>query len=175
MKQPNILILFTDQQRADSIAALGNPVIRTPYLDRLCREGTAFTRAYTPSPVCISARYALATGLPANVTGITDNSWAPAKHTSFMQRLAALGYQTHGVGKMHFSPMKEMWGFESRDFSEEGGGADDFRAYTSINTAFNTSRTRTACAANTTTSRSPRSYRPTSTTPRGLPTAASRS
>ena len=133
MTRPNILFLFTDQQRADTVAALGNPIIRTPHLDRLCREGTAFTRAYTPSPVCISARYALATGLPPHVTGITDNCDAPAKHPSFMQRLAGLGYQTHGVGKMHFAPMKEMWGFQSRDFSEEGGGQDDYRAFLDAN------------------------------------------
>jgi len=54
-KRPNILLLFTDQQRHDTIAALGNPVIKTPNLDRLVHEGTAFTHAYTPSPVCTTA------------------------------------------------------------------------------------------------------------------------
>jgi hypothetical protein len=44
--KPNILFIFNDDQRADTIAALGNPVIRTPNLDRLCRQGMAFTRAY---------------------------------------------------------------------------------------------------------------------------------
>ena len=58
-KQPNILFVMTDQQRFDTIAALGNPMIKTPVLDRLVREGTAFNRCYTPSPVCVSARCAL--------------------------------------------------------------------------------------------------------------------
>ena len=45
-KRPNVLILFADDQRADTIAAPGNPHIRTPHLDRLASQGTAFTRAY---------------------------------------------------------------------------------------------------------------------------------
>ena len=43
MSRPNILFILTDQQRADTVHALGNPIIRTPALDRLAREGTAFT------------------------------------------------------------------------------------------------------------------------------------
>jgi len=126
----NILFIFTDQQRHDSIAALGNPIIRTPALDRLCNEGTAFTRAYSPCPVCVPARYAMHSGLPPHSTGIVDNMAAPAEHTSFMERLQAQGYQCHGAGKMHFTPdAQRSWGFDSRDFSEEGGGADDYRRF----------------------------------------------
>src|SRR4051812_12695512 len=44
--RPNVLFLLADDQRADTLAALGNARIRTPNLDRLVREGTAFTRAY---------------------------------------------------------------------------------------------------------------------------------
>jgi len=134
MKRPNILLLFTDQQRADTIATLGNPIIKTPSLDRLCREGTAFTRCYTPSPVCVPARAATACGLPPHRTGIVDNGRPPeAPYESFMQRLSASGYQTRGVGKMHFVPDgKALWGFDARDYSEEGaktGGYDDFHRF----------------------------------------------
>ena len=127
-KRPNILLFFTDQQRADTIAALGNDVIRTPAMDRLCREGTAFTRCYTPSPVCVPARYSLATGLPPHRTRCVDNGTHPTPHPpSFMQRLAEAGYQTHGVGKMHFVPDSRMpWGFASRDTSEEMARDDDY-------------------------------------------------
>ena len=62
MKKPNILLLFTDQQRFDTIGAHGNPIIRTPALDQLAGMGTSFTRAYTPCPVCVPARYAMLTG-----------------------------------------------------------------------------------------------------------------
>ena len=46
MKKPNILIIFTDQQRADTIGALGNDLIQTPHLDRLVHESTAFYRLF---------------------------------------------------------------------------------------------------------------------------------
>lgn len=128
--RPNILLIMTDQQRYDTIAALGNPIIRTPALDRLVHGGTAFTRAYTPSPVCVSARCALLTGLPPHRTGCVDNMPMPQDTPSLMEALAGAGYQTHGVGKMHFVPdARKLWGFESRDFSEEGGGEDDFLAF----------------------------------------------
>ncbi len=119
-RPPNILLITTDQQRADTIAALGNPVIHTPTLDRLVHEGTAFTRCYTPSPVCVPARHALATGLPPHKINCFDNGVDQMPFPSLMERLAAQGYQTHGVGKMHFSPdLWRNWGFESRDTSEE--------------------------------------------------------
>jgi len=134
-KRPNILLFFTDQQRADTIGALGNPVIRTPAMDRFCREGVAFDRCFTPSPVCVSARCSLVTGLPPHKTGCCDNGIAnPQDVPSFMERLADAGYQTHGVGKMHFHPdSKRMWGFESRDFSEEAAAAMDFREFLKAN------------------------------------------
>jgi arylsulfatase A-like enzyme len=111
---------MTDQQRFDTIAALGNRLIQTPVLDRLVRDGTAFTRCYTPSPVCVSARCSLVTGLPPHRTGCTDNMAQPQHLPSFMEQLRDLGYQTHGVGKMHFTPdPQRMWGFDSRDISEE--------------------------------------------------------
>lgn len=126
MPRPNILLLFTDQQRWDTVAALGNPLVRTPALDRLAREGTAFTSAYTPSPVCVSARCSLVTGQPPHRTGCDDNMPQPQDLPSFMDALSAAGYQCHGIGKMHFTPNpKRLWGFESRVFSEEGCGADD--------------------------------------------------
>jgi arylsulfatase A-like enzyme len=58
-RRPNILFVLTDQQRHDTIAAAGNTYIKTPTMDSLCREGTRFDRAYTPSPVCVSARGSL--------------------------------------------------------------------------------------------------------------------
>lgn len=129
MERPNLLIFFTDQQRADTISSLGNPDICTPNLDRLVREGTAFTRAYSASPVCVSSRCALATGQMAARTGCWDNMAMPQDVPSYMEVLAGAGYQTHGVGKMHFTPdPRRMWGYQSRDFSEEGVNGD-FNAF----------------------------------------------
>jgi len=129
-RRPNILLLFTDQQRADTIGALGNPVIQTPTLDSLVREGTSFTSAYTPSPVCVAARCSLILGQWPHQTGCTANNPMPQERTSLMELLADAGYQTHGTGKMHFSPdSRKLWGFESRDYSEECMLQDDFGAF----------------------------------------------
>ncbi len=126
MSRPNILLIFTDQQRYDTIAALGNPLIRTPVLDRLVHEGTAFTRCYTPSPVCVSARCATLTGLPPHKSGCVDNMPMPQNQPSVMERLQTLGYQTHGIGKMHFTPdAQKLWGFDGRDRSEELATTND--------------------------------------------------
>ncbi len=129
---PNILLLFTDQLRADCIGALGNAKIRTPHIDRLIREGTTFDRCYTPSPVCVPARHSLTSGLPPHITGCVDNLDIEPGDPSIMERLVEQGYEAHGAGKMHFSKKLGDWGYTSRDVSEEldqDAGRDDFRDY----------------------------------------------
>ncbi len=135
---PNILFVMTDQQRSDTIRALGNGAIRTPVLDSLVQAGTAFTNCYTPSPVCVAARSATITGLPPHLNGCASNNESPLHLRSIMQVLRETGYRTHGIGKMHFNPQVEaMWGFDSRDISEEGarlgGRRNDFHDYLSEN------------------------------------------
>ncbi len=61
--RPNLLLIVTDQQRFDTIRALGNPHIRTPHLDWLVDTGVTFTRAYSDAPICVPARSTLITGL----------------------------------------------------------------------------------------------------------------
>ena len=61
-KPVNIVWFCTDQQRYDTIHALGNPYIHTPNIDRLIEEGVAFTRAYTQAPVCTPSRSCFLTG-----------------------------------------------------------------------------------------------------------------
>src|SRR5262245_25030892 len=65
-KRPNVVILFTDDQRADTIAALGNKHIKTPNLDKLVARGTTFQRAYCmgamQGAVCVPSRAMLLSG-----------------------------------------------------------------------------------------------------------------
>ena len=60
--KPNILLITSDQQHFSTLGVT-NPRIKTPALDRLCREGTRFTRAYCPNPVCTPSRSSLITGM----------------------------------------------------------------------------------------------------------------
>lgn len=120
-ERPNILLILTDQQRHDTIAALGNPIIKTPAQDRICRSGVAFTSAYSPSPVCVPARCSMHYGQYPMHTGCYDNGWQmPTDRPSFMQVLTEAGYRTHGIGKCHFVPDKyALRGFQTREVQEE--------------------------------------------------------
>ncbi len=115
--QPNILFILTDQQRADAVAALGCPSYRTPHLDRLAGEGTAFVNAYTPSPVCVPARCSLMYSQYPNKTGCYENGFPMPTdgRPSFVDALTRAGYRTHGVGKCHFTPDPDaLRGFQTR-------------------------------------------------------------
>ena len=79
--RPNILLFCTDQQRFDTIRALGNPHIRTPNLDRLVGAGVAFTNAYCQTPICTASRASL-TGCYASTLHVNrnGNEYLPAAH-----------------------------------------------------------------------------------------------
>ena len=137
-KRPNILFIMTDQQRSDTIRALGNRAIRTPVLDSLVQNGTAFTNCYTPAPVCVAARSATITGVAPHLNGCTSNNESPMQLPSIMQVMQEAGYRTQGIAKMHFNPQADaLWGFDSRDISEEGArrpnSRNDFYTYLNEN------------------------------------------
>ena len=149
MKKKNILLVFTDQQRYDTIAALGNPIIKTPTIDELVRDGVSYTNAFSPCPVCVPARHAMVTGRMPYITDCVDNETSNYRK-SFMEILSENGYQTLGVGKMHFTIQRDHsvshdeqdidsllgtnndiynnWGFEKRCTSETRTD-DDYETY----------------------------------------------
>lgn len=128
---------MTDQQRWDTIRALGNGTIRTPNFDRLCQSGVAFTHAFSPVPVCSPARDRLFTGADSKTLGEVNSHlcWRPTAR-SFHSVLAEAGYKTGGFGKMHFKPTRESHGFTHFALHEElqSGGReyredDDYFVY----------------------------------------------
>ena len=62
-ERPNILWYCTDQQRFDTVAALGNPHVLTPNLDKMVEGGVSFTHTYCQSPICTPSRSSIMTGL----------------------------------------------------------------------------------------------------------------
>ena len=129
--RPNILHVFCDQLRHDTVAALGNPVIRTPTFDRLAADGVSFVNAFSPSPVCISARCSMIHGQYPMNTGCYENTTMPTDgRQTFMEVLTDAGYRTHGVGKCHFTPdANALRGFQTRERQEEGGKRADEDEY----------------------------------------------
>ncbi|MBL7201475.1 MAG: sulfatase-like hydrolase/transferase [Anaerolineae bacterium] len=102
---PNILWICTDQQRYDTIRALGNKHIRTPNLDRLIAEGVAFERAYTQSPICTPSRACFLTGRYPSTLHVNrnGNDYFPANVTLITRVLADTGYDCGLAGKLHLS------------------------------------------------------------------------
>ena len=77
--------------------------VDTPNLAALREQGTAFDAAYTPCPLCVPARMAMLSGLSPYHTGIfTNNDTLPQTTPTFLHAMAAAGYETVLVGRMHF-------------------------------------------------------------------------
>ena len=106
---PNVLLINADDLGFGDLACYGHPVVRTPHLDQLAREGLRFTRFYAASALCSPSRAALLTGRAPYRTGI--RSWIPGGSGIFLPRtertLAAVlrdaGYATALVGKWHLN------------------------------------------------------------------------
>ncbi len=105
MKKLNYVWFCTDQQRYDTIGALGNPNISTPNLDRLVREGTAFLRAYTQSPMCTPSRSSFLTGrYPRSARGSINGNLVFSRDETLVTKLFAdEGYTCGLVGKLHLT------------------------------------------------------------------------
>lgn len=102
--QPNVVVFFTDQQRHDTTGVHGNPLGLTPTFDRVAREGTHVTHAFTPQPVCGPARSCLQTGLYATTTGCFRNNIAlPEDARTLAHHFGDAGYHTGYLGKWHLA------------------------------------------------------------------------
>jgi arylsulfatase A-like enzyme len=121
----NILFLLADDQRADTIAALGNKHIETPNLDRLVREGTAFTRAYRmgslQGAVCVPSRGMILTG--RTLFHVRDDL---AGQDTWAEALSRQGYTTFMTGKWHNQPESALRAFQKGKAIFFGGMGDPY-------------------------------------------------
>jgi choline-sulfatase len=112
MKAKNLLIIMSDQHSRGMLGCYGHPVAWTPSLDRLASRGTRFTACWTPSPVCIPARAAFATGKYIHQIGFWDNADPyDASIPSWHHRLRDAGHRVVSIGKLHFRSDDDDCGF----------------------------------------------------------------
>jgi len=104
-KRPNIILITSDQQRADC-NGFENPEVRTPHLDQLARDGTRFSACMTPNLVCQPSRASILTGMLPLTHGVWDNGVdlePRIGENGFAGTLARNGYHSAFIGKAHFA------------------------------------------------------------------------
>lgn len=103
-KHPNIVVYFTDQQRADTLGCYGQRLDVSPVLDGLARDGVLYENAFTCQPVCGPARACLQTGRYPTETGCYVNGIGlDYDETTIAKELRKAGYETSYVGKWHLA------------------------------------------------------------------------
>ncbi len=113
MAPKNVLLICSDQHARAVAGCYGHPQVQTPHLDALAARGTRFSNAYTPSPICVSARACLATGLYAHQLGEWDNAapYTGAEAPSWGHALTAAGVAVTTIGKLHYRSLADDTGF----------------------------------------------------------------
>lgn len=135
-RQPNVVLIFTDDQGSIDLNCYGAKDLYTQHLDRLAKEGTRFTQFYVAAPVCSPSRAALMTGrypqragVPGNVSSQPGNAGMPTEQVTIAEMMKSAGYVTGHVGKWHlgYTPetMPNGQGYDS-SFGHMGGCIDNY-------------------------------------------------
>ncbi len=124
-KQPNILIVMSDEHSPRFAAPYGHPFVETPNMQRLADEGATFDNAYCNSPVCAPSRASFMAGQHLPNVEVWDNAAAlSSDEATWAHLLNAPGYETVLCGKMHFQGPDQMHGFQRRILSDCHGDWD---------------------------------------------------
>lgn len=129
-KQPNILMIFSDEHNAFMSGYAGHPDVRTPNLDRLADQGVVFDTAYCNSPLCSPSRQSFMAGLHCHAIDMWNNTAAmPADTVTWAHMLSLAGYETSLIGKMHFNGYQKMYGFDRRPVLEGNNDGESFYSW----------------------------------------------
>lgn len=140
---PNVVVIFVDDMGYADPGCFGNPIMKTPHIDRLASEGTKFTNFYVNSPICSASRVALTTGqyqqryrIHSFFAGSKSNrqrkmpNWLDPAAPTLAKTLKSNGYHTAHFGKWHMgggrdvdnAPLPQEYGFDESLVSFEGLG-----------------------------------------------------
>ncbi len=135
-KQPNVIVILTDDQGTVDAGCYGSDDILTPHMDALAKRGVRFTQFYAAAPVCspsraglLTGRYPVRAGMPGNAPSEKGKPGMPASEVTIAETLKAAGYATAHIGKWHlgFTPdtMPNAQGFDY-SFGHMGGCIDNW-------------------------------------------------
>src|SRR5690625_4157311 len=101
-KKPNIILIQTDQQSAETLEMYGNPIVKTPNLKRLAQEGILFENAFCNYPACVPSRSSMMSGRYAStIRSHANHMHLNPNEISLPKVLKENGYQTALIGKNH--------------------------------------------------------------------------
>ena len=111
----NVLVLCVDQMTTKHVGCYGDPIVKTPNIDRLAAEGTLFENCYTSSPICVPARAVMATGHHVHDIGAWDNCHPYlGEPKSWAHRLREAGNAAVSIGKLHYRNDQDDTGFSEQ-------------------------------------------------------------
>ncbi|MCF7975865.1 MAG: family 78 glycoside hydrolase catalytic domain, partial [Phycisphaerae bacterium] len=131
-KKPNIIFILTDDQRWDALGYAGNPIIQTPEMDRLARQGTYFSHAMVSTPICSASRASILTGLYERTHRYTFQT-GPIRGTymedSYPRLIKTAGYYTGFFGKFGVNYGQARSLFDEFESYDRNGSYPDRRGY----------------------------------------------
>lgn len=120
-QQPHIILIMSDQHRADAMNCMGNEAVITPHMDELAADGTLFMNGYSSTPSSTPARAGLLTGMSPWHHGMLGYGRGGTHYRFEMpQMLRNLNYYAFGIGKMHWYPQRSLRGFYGTLLDESG-------------------------------------------------------
>lgn len=122
-KQPNILLIWTDEQRPDTMACYGNDFVKTPHLNRFASGSSVFEHAYCTQPVCTPSRASILTGVWPHTHGSVENNVPLPSDVPTLAELLGEEYHCAYFGKWHLgNELIPQRGFTEWVSTEDGYG-----------------------------------------------------
>lgn len=152
--RPNIVFILSDDQRHDVLGSAGHPIIQTPHLDALAKQGTRFTHAFVTTPICAASRATILTGLVERTHGYTFGMEALSTDEmgmSYPKILRDHGYRTGFFGKigvkMDVAPdlLFDEFSFRDRPYLTDKGHIDALNTSDALAFIENNSRNQPFC------------------------------